>query len=394
MGNTIKSAAKRLDVWIEREQFKGWDPYDALNSPALKLLMLRSRRMGQAWVQLLKLSPFNFRPFLRVPKGHNPKGMGLFLASYIRKYQSDRTADYSERIRFFAKWLQTNISVGYSGMCWGYNFDWPNRGFFAPAKTPTIVNTAFIGLAFIDLSRLLGSTENLDLREESIRVARSACEFIRADLHVHRPSADEMCFSYTPLDHRWIHNANVLGAWLLSEVAAATDDHELLKLSLCAARYTTRRQAPDGSWPYGVATRDCWIDNFHTGYVLVALSRVAKALQTNEFEDSLTRGYSFWKSNFLTSDSAPKYYPNRAYPYDAHCAAQAVLTLLEFSDRDPKAVDMARRIAQWSIAHMQCPDGSFAFQIHPHVCIRIPYMRWTQAWMQRAFAELQWRKVT
>ena len=92
------AAAARLDAWIEREGFTGWDPHDALNSPLLKRLSFGNRRLGIAWLQLVKRSPFNLRPGLGVPKGCNPKGMGLFLASYPRKQRRPHRARMGRRL--------------------------------------------------------------------------------------------------------------------------------------------------------------------------------------------------------------------------------------------------------------------------------------------------------
>src|SRR3990172_9466246 len=334
MSESVRLASERLVRWIEQEHFKGWDPYDALNSPLLKRLTFGNRRIGQAWVQLFKHSPINLRPLLGVPKDYNPKGMGLFLASYWRKYLLIGQAQYLERVCFFTDWLRAHASPGYHGACWGYNFDWPNRGFFAPARMPTIVNTAFNRLAFIDLIALPVPQGLKRWAGDALRIARSACEFIIRDLHIMRPAEDELCFSYTPLDTRYVHNANVLGAWLLAEVAARTSEPDLAQAALAAARYTARRQRPDNAWPYGEGAQDGWIDSFHTGYVLVALKRIGMVLNTSEFENAIRRGYEFWQANFFERDGTPKYYVERIFPVDIHSAAQAILTFLAFSSVD------------------------------------------------------------
>ncbi|GAB4580732.1 MAG: exopolysaccharide biosynthesis protein VpsJ [Anaerolineales bacterium] len=382
----IQQASQRLDRWIERENFMGWDPYDALNSPFLKALTFGNRRIGQGWVQLLKRSPINLRPLLRVRKGYNPKGMGLFLASYLRKYQMTGDVAHLERVKFFAEWLRANVSPGYHGACWGYNFDWPNRGFFAPAGTPTIVNTAFIGLAFMDVLTL-GDTSPLG--PLALSLAKSASEFILRDLHAEAPTPDELGFSYTPLDRRVVHNANMLGAWLLAEVGARMGDNALCEAALKASRFTVHRQRTDGAWLYGVTPYDDWIDNFHTGYVLSALKRISSLAHTSEFDQPLQKGYAFWKTHFFLTDGTPKYYENATYPIDTHCAAQAILTFLAFADVDPEAKGFAVRIARWGIEHLQSPQGYFYYQLHRPYPIRIPYMRWTQAWMQRALMEVE-----
>jgi len=393
--NDVASAARRLDVWIEEQDFRGWDPHDALNSPVLRRLTLGSRIGGVLWLQLLKRFPINLRPLLRVDKGYNPKGMGLFLASYIRKYRMTRDQVDLERIDSFAKWLVEHAEQGYSGTCWGYNFDWPNRAFFAPAGTPTVVNTSFIALAFVDLHRLLNNDELGGAQPSvsgptALETARSSCDFILRDLHALKPAADELCFSYTPLDRRLVHNASMLAAWLLAAVFRETGESRLADAALAAARYTLRRQRPDGSWPYGDAANDQWVDNFHTGFVLVALKRVADYLRTDEFDESLLCGYGFWKHNMFLAAGTPKYFPHKASPVDVHSIAQAVLTFLEFQDSDPEAVDWALRVCRWGIQNMQDPKGYFHYQIHRLYRVRIPYMRWGQAWMQRALTEIMW----
>ena len=142
---TIVAALDRLESWIEQEGFVGWDPFDALNSPILSYLTFGNRRIGQVWVQLLKRSPLNLRPLLRIPKGRNPKAAGIFLASYWRKYLLSQDPRYLERTEFFANWLCAHASKGYRGSCWGYNFDWPNRALLAPRGTPTIVGLLLLG---------------------------------------------------------------------------------------------------------------------------------------------------------------------------------------------------------------------------------------------------------
>jgi len=398
MIDTVKiiEASRRLDAWIESQGFCGWDPFDALNSPLVKSLTFGSRRIGQVWVQLLKRSSINLRPLLGIPKDYNPKGMGLFLSSYLHKYQRSGETSNTEKVVFFANWLQQNVSPGYHGACWGYNFDWPNRDFYAPKGTPTIVNTAFIGLAFLDLYRLVKENlltlgQQFSSPETLLEIVRSSCQFLLYDLQISQSEPDECCFSYTPLDNRCVHNANVLGAWLLAEVGVITSESELTRVALQSARYTARRQRSDGSWPYGEAVHDAWVDNFHTGYVLVALKHIGERLNTNEFEKVVEEGYQFWKRTMFSPDGTPKFYANSIYPVDTHCAAQGVLTFLAFADDDTQALEWAGRVAGWAVENLQNEQGYFNYQRTRYWINHIPYMRWTQAWMQRALTEWEIR---
>jgi hypothetical protein len=398
----ITSALESLDSWIEGQGFRGWDPHDALNSPLIRRLTLHNRYAAIVWLQLLRRSPLNLRPLLAIPKDYNAKGMGLFLSSYARKYAVTHDPRQRGYVNFFAQWLLKNAAPGCRGMGWGYNFDWPNRAFFAPAGTPTVVNTAFIGLAFLDMHLLLRTelewssvVDGTDVAEgkrpsssSALDVARSACDFVLRDLNLLAPTADEHCFSYTPLDHRFVHNASMMGAWLLASVFKQTGEPHLGKAALAAARFTARRQLPDGAWSYGVAANERWVDNFHTGFVLMALKRVGDCLQTDEFDKCVLRGYRFWKERMFLADGTPKYYPDRTYPIDVHSVAQAILTFLEFRQEDREAPEHAVRVAQWGIENFQDSTGYFYYQICRGYSIRIPYIRWAQAWMQRALTEL------
>ena len=376
----IVRAGNRLDAWIESQDFCGWDPHDALNSPIVRAMTLGSRRLGIVWLQLVKRSPLNLRPLLRVQKGFNPKAMGLFMASYLRKGDE-------ARVHRFARWLIEHATPGYHGPCWGYNFDWPNRGFFAPRGTPTIVNTAFIGLAFLDSAQLMPV---LAREVDAVGIARGVCEFMLRDLNT-LESDGRVCFSYTPLDRRWIHNANMLAAQLLAETGKMTGEDSLTTAAIAAARFTAGNQRSDGSWPYGAASNDGWVDHFHTAYVLVALRRVGRAAGTSELEEHVRRGYQFWQQRMFDRDGVPMYYPGRRYPIDIHAIAEAVLALLEFRDVDAQAEERARALAEWAIDNMQDERGFFHYQIARHYRIRIPYMRWSQAWMQRALSEIEFQ---
>jgi hypothetical protein len=397
----ISAALERLDAWIESEGFQGWDPYDALNSPWLRGVGNRNRIVGLAIAQFMRRSPLNLRPLLGIRKGHNPKAMGLFLATYAQKFLTTGYDRHLERARFFFDWLIENAAPGYAGSCWGYNFDWLNRSFLAPRGTPTIVNTAFIGLSLVSAELALETPSGeaglaaqvKPCRESrrttaSLQTARKACDFILQDLETLRPTKEETCFSYTPLDRRFVHNANLLGAWLLATLYARTGEKHLARSALAAARFTARRQRADGSWTYGIAPNDQWIDNFHTGFVLVALKNISALLRTDEFNLTLRDGYRFWKTGMFESSCIPKYFPHKAYPIDIHAVAQAILTFLEFSDTDPEAAERAVEVALWAIHNMQDRRGFFYYQRHRMFTTKIPYMRWSQAWMQQALTRL------
>ena len=156
---------KRLKDYCEEEQYKGWDPYDGLNSKVFQALPLlkKSAFFREVMIQGFKRSPVNLRPLMQVPKEHNAKGIGLFLQGYCNLVKTVRrhpelvsvlgTEDaLLAKVSEVAELLVSIQSQGhYHGACWGYNFDWQARGgLFFPKYTPTVVATNFCATALME----------------------------------------------------------------------------------------------------------------------------------------------------------------------------------------------------------------------------------------------------
>ncbi len=310
------------DVWQKLHNFcaasewRGYDPYDGLNSPLAKVLPGKKAR--QAWTQLHRRSPVNLRPLVGIKPTLNPKALALFALGggdpkLLRLLESMRNPDGG----------------------WGYPFDWQSRAFFAPRGTSNLICTAFAAKAL--KCDVTGFIEKHLLRDGYI--------------------------TYIAGSDTQVHNVNMIGA-------ALTGRQDCMEFSV-------RRQRPDGSWWYGEAENQHWIDNFHTGYNLVALC------ESSTFPEAARRGFEYWDRTFWTPEFAPRYYHNRSHPFDAHCSAQGILTYLAFGE-----IGKAKAVARWVIANLWDDRGFFWYQRGRWFTNRICYMRWAQAWMYCALAKL------
>lgn len=379
----LYSTYDQLLAWCREHDFAGHDPFDALNSRLFQITPLaKSRNARLLWTQLLKRSPADLRTLAIVPAERNPKGIALFALAQLATFRRLRTEESELQARSLLSMLLSMKAEGVSGAAWGYNFDWQSRNFFAQRGTPTVVPTAFAGRALIEAAR--------DFRDdEYLQTARSVCDFLLNDLPRTVDTVDELCFSYAPGTSTRIFNASLLAAEVLAGVAELTNDRSLCDHAERAARYVINQQQPDGSWTYGVNANQAWIDNFHTAYVLFSLERIIAACSLGEeFQQSLARGYRYWKKNFFLADGWPKYYDDDPYPADAHAAASAIVTLVECRDLDKTSATMARQVASWTIRNLRDKRGFFYYQRRRFYTVRKPYMRWTQAWMLYALARL------
>ena len=374
MTDLFQTAYDQLLTWCRDHDFAGHDPFDALNSAVFNATPLANSRNARfIWTQLVKRSPVDLRGVTRVPAQKNAKGIALFALATLRRSEVDAHRLLSE--------LQKLKLDGYSGAAWGYNFDWQSRNFFAPRGTPTIVPTAFAARAFIEAGD-----------EHGLQIARSVCDFILSDLPRPVDSPSEVCFSYTPNSNTQIFNASLLAAEVLASVGQRTHEPELCDVAMRAARYVVNHQRSEGSWgswSYGTAPTQSWIDNFHTAYILFSLKRIIEACPGGEeFQPALERGYRYWKANFFLAEGWPKYYDDNPYPADAHAAASAIVTLVECRKLDETSLNMAQNVARWTIQNLRDERGFFYYQRRRFYTIRKPYMRWTQAWMLYALARL------
>src|SRR4030042_5670637 len=82
--------------YIESVDYAGYDPYDALNSPLIRRIGAGKKWVRVAATHLVRRSPLNLRPLLGIRKGHNPKGIALFLWGYAKLYALEKDDRYME----------------------------------------------------------------------------------------------------------------------------------------------------------------------------------------------------------------------------------------------------------------------------------------------------------
>jgi len=380
MKSEILLSFQALKNYCESEGFAGYDPYDGLNSVLFQSIPFapRSRHAKLIWIQFFKRSPVNFRKFTLVKKDFNPKAMGLFLASYCKLFKIDNRREYRDKMDFFINRINQDISKGFSGACWGYNFDWQARAFLQPKFTPTVVASVFIADALIDAYEITGD-------ELLLKTARSTCDFILKDLNRTFDGEGNFAFSYSNLDNSVVFNASLLGSRLLARVYSFTGETLLKEEAKKSVIFCCKHQRPDGSWPYGTYSFHQWVDNFHTGYNLECIHDFVKYTGDHSFLTHLEKGFDYYINTFFTSEGVSKYYNNSTFPIDIHAPAQLVITLYKLNKftRHKAILD---KVLQWTIKHMQDERGYFYYQKNKYFTSKIPYMRWSQSWMFAAFS--------
>jgi hypothetical protein len=381
--DTVRSSLERLRGYIEGEDFRGYDPYDALNS------YIDFTRFGK-WVpvlaiQLQKRNPINLRSLLGIRKDYNPKGMGLLLQAYSMLSEWEKRPEIRANMEFLFDWLISNYTRGYSGYAWGYNFDWASPAKLLKAYTPSIVVTAFVCKGIYRYYQVTGD-------ERAVEILRSAGYFIIDDLS-RTETPEGICFSYTPIMADCCYNASMLGAEVMSILYKLYGDSRYLEFAEKAVEFTLARQHGDGHWNYSLdvdSGQERKQIDFHQGFVLESLHNFIKnsGIEKPEYIEALKKGVDYYRQKQFNVNGRALWRLPKVYPTDIHNQAQGIITFSELSYLDNEYAGFALRIALWTIKNMQNQEGYFYYCRGRIYSNKISYMRWSQAWMMLALAHL------
>lgn len=356
-------AADSLSAALERNDFVGWDPYDALASPGIRALA-RTPLLRQAAIQGLKLLPFNPRRVLGVPAKENAKGLALFVSAYVRLARLDPDGPFAGHALALAERLERRALPLGDGAGWGYPFDVQTRWGYYPRTQPNAVVTSFAAHALMDVEELAPAGRFAPAIEGALGFARSRLLV---------EEGEDVFFAYYHGSRVPIHNASLLVASVFARRGREDD-------ALPAVRYTLSRQLPDGSVPYGEGPGLDWVDGYHTAFVLWSLGRLAQG-------DALTAALDFFLSRLVDPDGAVRASPESRFPVDIHSCASSIWALADLRERDPRALETAGRILAWTLANMRRDDGRFAFQKRRAFRSSVPYARWSDGHMLLALSE-------
>ncbi len=322
----LSRAALELTERAAAAQWSGADAYDGLwwHWPAP---LVGGRRRRQAIMQLHVRTPVDFRPLYRRTDPIVPKALALFASTGLRL----DALNGDDRARPLAidalAALDADRQAG--PIAWGYHWDMQTRWSFYPAGSPSIVHTAFAVSALLEAERDLGRS---DLGER----ARAAARWVLDTLWLER----EGFFAYHSHSTANIHNANLLGAWM---VWAALGDQARPQV-LRAVERTLADQRADGSWPYGEGGGNVsWADSFHSGYVLTCLERLREL--DPAIDPAVVRGADFY-TRFFGPAGESRLWAHRPYPEDAHSAGTGLTTLAVLMRRGLVERELLQRVAE------------------------------------------------
>lgn len=375
----IKKSINNLENYIIKNDWKGYEPFDGLSSYINKLTFDLSY-LRILLLQSVKRFPFNVRPILGIDKQKSTKAMGYLARGYLNLYCSTYNESYKNKAAHCLDWLIKNKNNNYSGSCWGNHFDYQSRLFYLKKFEPTIVWTAIIANVFIDAYEIVGEMKYL-------KEAESTCYFIMNDLGRYEDQNGK-CIDYIVGKRSSVHNANLLGASVLARVGVILHNEEFINEAKSSVDFSVGHQNRDFSWSYGILSYQNWVDNWHTGYNLDSLKYYIDYTNDSRYLKNLEGAFDYYINNFFEINGEPKYYNNKKYVIDIQCCSQAIDTLVKLSCHNTNAMDLALKVAKWSIINMQDNSGYFYYRKYRFFYNKTPTIHWGQATMFNALSLL------
>ncbi len=366
------------------KDYKGWDKFDALNSPILNFLSFNNSYLHFFFQQAVKTLPINLRPLLFVPKEINPKGIALFIKTYSILYQITGNNEYLEEAKNLGDWLIENRNKKFENFCWGYNFIWSLLKNSLEKFDPNLIVTSFCGDALLDLYQLTNDKKYL---EACISIAN----FILNDIALLHSSDTEMAFSYFRFKTNSITiNVQTMAAMFFLRLWKLSGNEEYLNISKKLITFAVNCKTDYYAWYYTHPKGGSHLrhDNYHTGYVLDGIFAYSEETSDNQFDDVYWKGLDFYQKELFEENGAPKWMSDKAYPYDVHGASQGIITFSKAARHRPDLLAQAEKILNWTINNLyREKKHDFIYRKGQYFKWNFSFMRWGNAWMARAIAE-------
>lgn len=390
MEELIWQSLKALERWVKSKNYIGWDPYDGLNNPKLANLKFGYPYLHIFLIQFNKHFPFNIRNILQIREGLDNKGLALFLQAYSMLYSLTGKKEYKKVATTIYEYLLDNSLIDkYGYHCWAsHYYPYVTIGETLSPMIPDIIGTSNV-IKGLSMYYLFISKKN-----KIKKVLNSNYEFLRKKMLMKKGNL--VYFLYTPRStHRIVPDASAEALEAIYYGLKIYYDPKLHEISKKIVETLIKLQNSDGSWPYAIYNNGKirqQID-FHHGYIIDGLLSSLAFMSSREVREAvkkaILRAVKFYEKMFLPDGRAYYRYP-RKYPTDIHNQAQGIITFSKLYRRfrDKKYLNMAEKIARWTVENMQDETGYFYYKKGRIISNKIPYMRWNQAWMMVALSTL------
>lgn len=387
----LREAIAAFESWLQSNGHSSFDPYDVWGTRyglTARRLYYANYLLGMPLVAPLLLMeiccPAWRRAFVK-PDRYATADAQLLLA-FLNLYAQARDKQYLDKARQLGEEMAEYSIPGYSGLCWGYPFDWQHQGGMWGKNIPFITCTPYCYEAYC---RLHDATGEDRFRE----MAGSIASFVFHDLRDMPTGPGAAAASYSPHDESQVINASAYRAWVLFDAARRFARPDFLEKAEQNLNFVCQTQRPDGSWFYAAYAAGKFIDHFHTCFVLKNLFKISAMENRSDLMAVIRKGYDFYRRNLFDADGMPKPFAvkprTRIVRLEMYDFAEAITLGTLLRAEIPEAYGHAQELAEVLCRDYQLSDGHFVTRVYVGgIRHTFPFLRWPQSQLFLALTNL------
>lgn len=383
MKGLIQKRLNSLEQRFCETNLFSYDPYDGLNTP-LSGIFFRNKFLERIWQQSIRLAPVNIRPVIGVKrKIHTKEVSDLLTASSILYRKFNEEKHYANAGKYFLLLKELAIKKN-KGVAWGLRFKFTTRFIQADEVTPNLFNTVNALNSLLDFYLLSKEKSSDEVCGQVEFLIQQGLNYIFYDLGFSE-NDNEVTWNYWENLEAKIFNVNALMVGLLSRCQNIFNSNGYDVLINKTINFLKNNQNENGSWYYSNDGKGNFIDGFHSGYILEALS--VASLNGFVFEkEFFEKGAMFFLKNFFTEDYLPKYFHDKLYPLDGQNFAQAVQTLFYLNKLNYVEKDFLHKVFENADKMLWNNKGYYNYMKSKYFFYKMPMDRWVNAPMYLALS--------
>lgn len=294
---------KLIERYCLRDDLSAHDPYDIWKTSLgikVKQLYYKSKYLGLLPAGVLMIYDLYINNGLRLgyKKQEYPIVRAQAALTLMNLYKKEPKPVYLEFAKKHIDWLLANTSKGYSGYCWGLNFDWVYSATDTYDKnTPFSTHTPYPLEAMVQYY-------NITKDNSLIEPIKSLFAFLEQDIKVMQEDDERLIVSYGVEKDRIVTNSN---SYVMYMYALLLDfypeKHEYIQDKIRKLyNFLVSVQQADGSWIYSPYDEKSFIDCFHSAFVLKNIIKTSRILPFANSEEIVFKGYRYIMDNFLDQE--------------------------------------------------------------------------------------------
>ncbi|MBE0515397.1 hypothetical protein [Sulfurimonas sp.] len=387
----VEKALKKLQLYIEKEEYKGWDPYDALNSDFINKMTSFHPSAQRVAIHLLKNSPFNMRNIFGIEKDYNPTALSLFIDGYVNLHQIYKDETYIQKANELKDLLYSLACINNQDeIGWGRNFK-----FITSKETHELDKP----LTFLNAKLTLSLLNLYVVTQDGLILAntKKAIYSILKNGRVFETKEGVYVGYSSDSQPRYIFNASILTAELIMKYLYFSNQEteivfgiDIKKLAQHMIDTVLEKQQSDGKWYYGYNYDFSVLRNvdFHQGFVADALLGISKHsdYKKEDVINAYKAGIEFMHKEQISDDGRFKWRLPKEYPVDIHNQAQGIISLSRIQNKAFE--DKLEKLLHYTFEYfLDKKNGYFYYQKNRFHTIKIPFIRWGDGWMFFALSE-------